>query len=230
MVVLISSALKIPQRRSTLHYSFPKPKFHQSSGYPYPGWNYVELKFSPNYSAIQNECPWIPSSHGLIYCRFGLVVWQSKVSPIKRLSIPRLELCGAQVLTKLLCHSKRIFNVPVDSVFAWTDILSFWAGCLAVHGGSRASSPTGSLASSINFLLNDGDMSPASTILLTVIQQVCFQLNYKLWWEGPYWLKLEPSMWLSVSSETIPEEERSVCLVVTTATIQPIIPVKRSPS
>ena len=37
-------------------------------------------------------------------------------------------------------------------------------------------------------------------------------------------------MWpepLSVPSETIPEEERSVCLVATTAAIQPIIPVNR---
>ena len=44
-----------------------------------------------------------------------------KVAPIKRLSIPSLELCGAQVLTRLLCHVKKILEIPMDSVFAWTD-------------------------------------------------------------------------------------------------------------
>jgi hypothetical protein len=44
--------------------------------------------------------------------------------------------------------------------------------------------------------------------------------EHEFWLEGAHWLQLEPSMWpeqLSVSSETIPEEERSVCLMGTTA-------------
>ena len=40
-----------------------------------------------------------------------IVMSKTRVAPIKRLSIPRLELCGAQPLTKLLCHIKRILNV-----------------------------------------------------------------------------------------------------------------------
>ena len=51
----------------------------------------------------------------------SLVTSKTKVSPIKRISIPRLELCGAQILTQLLCHAKRILKIPVDSVFSWTD-------------------------------------------------------------------------------------------------------------
>ncbi len=42
----------------------------------------------------------------------ALVMSKTKVSPIKRISIPRL------VVTKLLCHVKKI---PGTSVFAWTD-------------------------------------------------------------------------------------------------------------
>ena len=37
----------------------------------------------------------------------AIVMSKTRVSPIKHLSILRLELCGAQLLTKLLCHVKK---------------------------------------------------------------------------------------------------------------------------
>ena len=59
---------------------------------------------------------------GVIYVRIeysnkrvhtSLVISKTKVSPIKRLSIPRLELCGAQILTQLLCRTMKILNIPL---------------------------------------------------------------------------------------------------------------------
>ena len=67
---------------------------------------------------------------GVVYLRMAdstgvvhtsLVMSKTKVSPIKRLSVPRLELCGAQVLAKLLHHVKGIFQVPLSEVYTWTD-------------------------------------------------------------------------------------------------------------
>ena len=46
---------------------------------------------------------------------------KTKVLPIKRLSIPRLELCGAQILARLLIHVKDVLQLPMSQVFAWTD-------------------------------------------------------------------------------------------------------------
>lgn len=50
-----------------------------------------------------------------------LVMSKTRVAPINRYTIPRLELCRALVLAQLLSHCKDILNIPMQSIFAWTD-------------------------------------------------------------------------------------------------------------
>ena len=67
---------------------------------------------------------------GVIYFRMvdstgnvqtSLVTSKTKVAPIKRLTIPRLELCGAHLLAQLLHHVKKVFDLPFSNAYAWTD-------------------------------------------------------------------------------------------------------------
>ena len=49
------------------------------------------------------------------------MISKTKVVPIRRLSIPRLELCGAYLLAQLLHHVQQVCQLPINSVHAWTD-------------------------------------------------------------------------------------------------------------
>ena len=56
---------------------------------------------------------------------------KTKVAPIKRLTMPRFELCGAVIVAKLLSHTAIILDVPKNQVYAWSDsnvVLSWLRG------------------------------------------------------------------------------------------------------
>ncbi|GFQ83439.1 integrase catalytic domain-containing protein [Trichonephila clavata] len=50
-----------------------------------------------------------------------LVASKSRVSPIKQVTIPRLELCGTVLLAKLMPKVQCALKMDITSVFFWTD-------------------------------------------------------------------------------------------------------------
>lgn len=55
------------------------------------------------------------ANNGDIY--FSLVCAQSKVAPLKPTTIPRLELCGALLLSRVMKHCLAVINFKPNQIF-----------------------------------------------------------------------------------------------------------------
>ena len=118
----------------------------------------------------------------------ALVSSKTKVAPIKRLTIPRLELCGAQLLAQLLHHVRLVLDIPLNRSYAWTDstIVLRWL----VGSPKRFKTYVGNRVSNIVELLGpehwrhvSGVDNPADCASRGLFPSEL--IDHNLWWEGP---------------------------------------------
>ncbi|XP_026326215.1 uncharacterized protein LOC113234908 [Hyposmocoma kahamanoa] len=121
-----------------------------------------------------------------------LITFKTRVAPIKQVSIPRLELCGAVFLAKLLNEVADTLQVPKGNLHAWTDssIVLAWLS-------SHPSRWKTFIANRVSEILTDRDLwshvaskeNPADPASRGTQQSEC--VENLLWNQGPEWLHLE---------------------------------------
>lgn len=126
----------------------------------------------------------------------SLVMSMTKVAPIKRLTIPRLKICEAQLLAQLEHHVRQVLEIPLSNIFTWTDstIDINWLD----GSPKRFKTYVGNHISVIVDLLPPekwrhvaGTENPADCACRGLYP---FELlNHSLWWDGPAWLKTSPA-------------------------------------
>ncbi|XP_043288839.1 uncharacterized protein [Venturia canescens] len=130
--------------------------------------------------------------------RTALVCSKTKVAPIKRLTIPRLELAAALLVAKLAKYVRDTLQLRDSRVYLWTDstVTLTWV----TSHPSRWKDFVRNRVSSIQELIPQGQWrfipgrdNPADCASrgLTVSQLEQFQL----WWNGPHWLVKSSSHW-----------------------------------
>ena len=162
----------------------------------------------------------------------SLVMSKTKVAPIKKQTIPRLELCGAVILAKILNHLRSIFRIPLQDTYAWTDstvVLNWLIGNprrFKTFVSNRVANIVEDVPATcwrhVSGVENPADCASRGVMPSELIE-------HELWWNGPEWLSEESTYWpkQSIVSTFVPEEEKNICLTVIIGNQNPVLPFDR---
>ncbi|XP_063632929.1 uncharacterized protein LOC134804004 [Cydia splendana] len=146
-----------------------------------------------------------------------LVQARSRVSPIREVSIPRLELMAALIATRLYLQVKEALDLPNCRVFFWTDASVAYTWITAEGDWNIfVKNRVKEIRQHTN--VEDWRHLPGLMNPADLPSRGCNarQLMKSKWWEGPAWLKAKESEWpgsqMKVDEREVNKETKKVVL------------------
>ena len=162
----------------------------------------------------------------------SLAMAKTRVAPIKRLTIPRLELCGANFLAHMLHHISNTLNITPEDIHAWIDSLLVLRH---LRGNPRQFKTFVNWVSDIIELVLpccwhyvDGSSNSADWASRGLFPKELIQHNE--WWNGPKWLYENESHWPSepvLMEHPEPTDERELHQEIVLTLTQSELPLLR---
>ena len=157
-----------------------------------------------------------------------LLCSKSRVAPLKKTTLPRLELCAAVLLAQLTNRIIENINFRIDQTFYWSDstITLHWIKSCPSKWKTFVSNRVTTvqeLSKRENWLHVPTECNPADIVSRGMVPEKFIQSQ--LWTNGPAFLLKDDSFWPTLRKEfPVPEEVLETKKVATVTVVSNILP------